>query len=165
VELQQRIADRRGEFLIFAVTPPRLTTGPEQTRLIAEVTLARLQSVGIDGLVLYDIDANSTLTLLGAENVRDQTPPPSTAPHHPQHRSVPRVTATHQRQKLAAPYPTPRLQPKRAGPGAAPPARRLASTGVIVLDPGRDLRVVVLQPPPGSSPTSRSSTRPRHHRT
>jgi len=50
MELQQRIADRIGEFLIFAVTPPRLTTGSEQTRQIAEVTLARLRSVGIDGL-------------------------------------------------------------------------------------------------------------------
>src|SRR5947207_10243571 len=59
MELYQRIADRRGEFLIFAVTPPRLTTGPEQTRQIAEVTLARLRSVGIDGLVLYDIDDES----------------------------------------------------------------------------------------------------------
>jgi Methylenetetrahydrofolate reductase len=59
LELQQRIADRRGEFLIFAVTPPRLTTGPEQTRQIAEVTVARLRPVGIDGLVLYDIDDES----------------------------------------------------------------------------------------------------------
>jgi hypothetical protein len=59
VELRQRIADRRGEFLIFAVTPPRLTTGPEQTRQIAEVTLARLRPVGIDGLILYDIDDES----------------------------------------------------------------------------------------------------------
>src|SRR5450432_3157021 len=48
-----------GEFLIFAVTPPKLATGPEQTRQIAEVTLARLRSVGIDGLVLYDIDDES----------------------------------------------------------------------------------------------------------
>jgi hypothetical protein len=56
VELQQRIADRIGEFLIFAVTPPRQATGAEQTRQIAEVTLARLRSVGIDGLILYDID-------------------------------------------------------------------------------------------------------------
>jgi len=45
--------------LFFAVTPPKLTTGPEQTRQIAEVTLARLRSVGIDGLVLYDIDDES----------------------------------------------------------------------------------------------------------
>jgi hypothetical protein len=59
VELQQRIANRTGEFLIFAITPPRLTTGPEQTKHIAEVTLARLRPVGIDGLVLYDIDDES----------------------------------------------------------------------------------------------------------
>ena len=45
--------------MIFAVTPPRLSTGPEQTRQIAEVTLERLRSVGIDGLVLYDIDDES----------------------------------------------------------------------------------------------------------
>ena len=59
VELQLRIADRTGEFVIFAVTPPRLTTGPEQTRQIAEVTLARLRPLGIDGLILYDIDDES----------------------------------------------------------------------------------------------------------
>jgi Methylenetetrahydrofolate reductase len=59
VELQHRIAARKGEFLIFAVTPPRLTTEPEQARQIAEVTLARLRPVGIDGLVLYDIDDES----------------------------------------------------------------------------------------------------------
>jgi hypothetical protein len=59
VELQRRIVGRTGEFLLFAVTPPRLTTGPEQTRQIAEVTLERLQPVGVDGLVLYDIDDES----------------------------------------------------------------------------------------------------------
>ena len=39
-----------GEILLFAVTPPRLTTGPEQARQIAEVTLAatayRWESMG-----------------------------------------------------------------------------------------------------------------------
>jgi hypothetical protein len=59
VELHQRIADRTGEFLIFAVTPPRVTTGREEARQIAEITLARLRPVGIDGLVLYDIDDES----------------------------------------------------------------------------------------------------------
>src|SRR5438270_6006259 len=32
VELQQRIADRTGEFLVFAVTPPKLATQPEESR-------------------------------------------------------------------------------------------------------------------------------------
>ena len=59
VELQQRIADRTGEFLVFALTPPKLATEPEQTRQIAEVTLERLRPVGIDGLILYDIDDES----------------------------------------------------------------------------------------------------------
>jgi hypothetical protein len=59
VELQQRIADRTGEFLVFALTPPKLATAPEQTTRIAAVTLERLRPVGIDGLILYDIDDES----------------------------------------------------------------------------------------------------------
>jgi hypothetical protein len=59
VELRRRIVDRTGEFLLFAVTPPRLTTGSGKSREIAEVTLERLRPVGVDGLVLYDIDDES----------------------------------------------------------------------------------------------------------
>jgi hypothetical protein len=59
VELQRRIAERTGEFLLFALTPPRLTTEPEQARQVAAKTLERLSPVGIDGLVLYDIDDES----------------------------------------------------------------------------------------------------------
>ena len=59
VELQRRIAEGTGEFLLFALTPPRLTTEPEQARQIAAKTLERLRPVGIDGLVLYDIDDES----------------------------------------------------------------------------------------------------------
>ena len=59
VELQRRIAEGTGEFLLFALTPPRLTTEPEHARQIAAKTLERLRPVGIDGLVLYDIDDES----------------------------------------------------------------------------------------------------------
>jgi hypothetical protein len=59
VDLQRAIVERTGEFLLFAVTPPRLATGPEQSRRIAEVTLERLRPLGVDGLVLYDIDDES----------------------------------------------------------------------------------------------------------
>ena len=59
VELQRRIAEGTGEFLVFALTPPRLTTEPEQARQIGAKTLERLRPVGIDGLVLYDIDDES----------------------------------------------------------------------------------------------------------
>jgi hypothetical protein len=59
VELQRRIAEGAGEFLLFALTPPRLTTEPEQASQIAAKTLERLRPVGLDGLVLYDIDDES----------------------------------------------------------------------------------------------------------
>ena len=53
------IAARSGEFLLFAVTPPRLTTSPPESAEIARVTLERLAPLAIDGLVLYDIDDES----------------------------------------------------------------------------------------------------------
>jgi hypothetical protein len=59
VNLQQSIAARSGEFILFAVTPPRLTTSPQEAAEIARVTLERLQPLAIDGLVLYDIDDES----------------------------------------------------------------------------------------------------------
>ena len=59
MELQRRILEGTGEFLLFAVTPPRLTTQPDQAGQIAAKTLERLHPVGIDGLVLYDIDDES----------------------------------------------------------------------------------------------------------
>jgi hypothetical protein len=59
VNLQRGIAARSGEFLLFAVTPPRLTTSPQEAAEIARITLERLRSLAIDGLVLYDIDDES----------------------------------------------------------------------------------------------------------
>jgi len=59
VNLQRSIAARSGEFLLFAVTPPRLTTSPQEAAEIARVTLERLRSLAIDALVLYDIDDES----------------------------------------------------------------------------------------------------------
>ncbi|TQL69682.1 5,10-methylenetetrahydrofolate reductase [Nocardioides albertanoniae] len=59
MDLQQRISDRAGEILLFAVTPPRVTTAPERVQQIAEVTLERIKPLDLDGLVLYDIDDES----------------------------------------------------------------------------------------------------------
>jgi hypothetical protein len=56
VNLQRGIAARSGEYLLFAVTPPRLTTSAAEAAEIARVTLERLRPLAIDGLVLYDID-------------------------------------------------------------------------------------------------------------
>ena len=59
MNLRRSITDSEGEFLLFAVTPPRLTTSRQEAREIAEVTLERLRSLPLDGLVLYDIDDES----------------------------------------------------------------------------------------------------------
>ena len=56
VDLQRRIVALRGEFLLFALTPPRLSTTPEKAQEIAEITFERLDPLGVDGLILYDID-------------------------------------------------------------------------------------------------------------
>lgn len=56
MDLQQRIASREGEFLLFALTPPRLSTSPEAAQEIADVTVERLRPLGLDGLILYDIE-------------------------------------------------------------------------------------------------------------
>jgi Methylenetetrahydrofolate reductase len=59
VNLQRGIGAGSGEFLLFAVTPPRLTTSSEEAAEIGRVTLERLRGLPIDGLVLYDIDDES----------------------------------------------------------------------------------------------------------
>jgi hypothetical protein len=56
VNLISRIDTGRSEFLIFALTPPRLATHRERAQEIAEATIARLGPLGLDGLILYDID-------------------------------------------------------------------------------------------------------------
>jgi hypothetical protein len=59
MDLAQRIASRGSEFLLFAVTPPRLTVSAERAQEIADVTRKRLSGLNLDGLVLYDIDDES----------------------------------------------------------------------------------------------------------
>jgi hypothetical protein len=53
--LIDRIADGTGEFLLFALTPPRLAYAGDRAQEIADATMARLQPLNLDGLVLYDI--------------------------------------------------------------------------------------------------------------
>jgi hypothetical protein len=56
VDLISRVAAGEGEFLLFALTPPRLDSGRERVQEIADATLARLRPLDLDGLILYDID-------------------------------------------------------------------------------------------------------------
>lgn len=59
MDLQRRILERRGEFLLFALTPPRRATSALRAQEIADITAKRLQELDLDGLVLYDIDDES----------------------------------------------------------------------------------------------------------
>ena len=45
--------------LLYGLTPPRATTTSEQADAIAEAALTRLRSVQVDGLILYDVDAEA----------------------------------------------------------------------------------------------------------
>ncbi|HSX66200.1 methylenetetrahydrofolate reductase [Nocardioides sp.] len=60
MDLAARIRDRQGRFVLFALTPPRQSTAPERVAEIAEATKARLRPLDLDGLVLYDIDDESS---------------------------------------------------------------------------------------------------------
>ncbi|OLZ47142.1 methylenetetrahydrofolate reductase [Amycolatopsis keratiniphila] len=56
MDLVRRIDRAAGEFLLFALTPPRLATAQERVQQIADATMARLRPLNLDGLILYDID-------------------------------------------------------------------------------------------------------------
>ena len=45
--------------LLYGLTPPRLATTAERAHEIAAATLARLASVELDALILYDVDAEA----------------------------------------------------------------------------------------------------------
>lgn len=49
--------------LLFGVTPPRASASAERAEEIARATLERLSGVELDGLVLYDVDAEADRSL------------------------------------------------------------------------------------------------------
>jgi hypothetical protein len=57
--LRTRLTDAESGVLLFGITPPRLSATPERIREITAATLARLDSLDVDGLALYDIDDES----------------------------------------------------------------------------------------------------------
>lgn len=63
MDLARRIEARGSEFLLFALTPPRTTVTPERAQEIADLAQQRLAPLGLDGLVLYDIDDESDRNL------------------------------------------------------------------------------------------------------
>jgi hypothetical protein len=57
--LRTLLADAGSGVLLFGITPPRLSNPPDRIREITAATLARLHSLDVDGLALYDIDDES----------------------------------------------------------------------------------------------------------
>ena len=60
VDVAARIKDGEGGFLLFALTPPRQSTPAERLPQIARTTMERLSHLDLDGLILYDIDDESS---------------------------------------------------------------------------------------------------------
>ncbi|WP_141714243.1 methylenetetrahydrofolate reductase [Micromonospora inyonensis] len=57
--LRHVLAGATRGLLLFGITPPRASATNEQAREIARLTLARLDPLDVDALVLYDIDDES----------------------------------------------------------------------------------------------------------
>ncbi len=60
MDLTARIRSGQGEFSLFAITPPRQSTAAGRLPEIAQATIDRLSGLDLDGLVLYDIDDESS---------------------------------------------------------------------------------------------------------
>ena len=60
VDLVHRVSSCQGDFVLYAITPPRQSTPAERLPEIAKATIERLARLDIDGLVLYDIDDESS---------------------------------------------------------------------------------------------------------
>lgn len=60
MDVATRIRAGQGDFVLFAVTPPRQSTPADRLPGIARATIERLDHLDLDGLVLYDIDDESS---------------------------------------------------------------------------------------------------------
>ncbi len=60
--LRDRLLNKETGFLLYGLTPPKENTDKEKVRAIADRQIARLENTGIDGLVLYDIQDESSRT-------------------------------------------------------------------------------------------------------
>ncbi|MEN8765216.1 MAG: methylenetetrahydrofolate reductase [Wenyingzhuangia sp.] len=58
--LRKKIEDREGGYLFYGLTPPKISTDEEKITAIAQRQMDRLEGLDIDGLVLYDIQDESS---------------------------------------------------------------------------------------------------------
>jgi len=56
MHLLERLGDPAAELLMFALTPPRLSSSTEDVARIAHQTRERVADLGLDAVILYDID-------------------------------------------------------------------------------------------------------------
>jgi len=57
-----KIKSKESGLLLYGITPPKSQTAPEKVSEIAEKTLARLQGLDIDALIVYDVQDESSRT-------------------------------------------------------------------------------------------------------
>jgi hypothetical protein len=60
VDIAARLRLGQGDFVLFAVTPPMQSTPADRLPEIARATVERLEHLDLDGLILYDIDDESS---------------------------------------------------------------------------------------------------------
>ena len=53
--LVEKIKNRESGIILYGITPPKLGTSPEKITEIANRQIHRLESLNIDGLILYDL--------------------------------------------------------------------------------------------------------------
>lgn len=59
---KDRIVNKESGFLLYGLTPPKINTEEDKIRIIADKQVERLKGLAIDGLVLYDIQDESSRT-------------------------------------------------------------------------------------------------------
>jgi hypothetical protein len=60
--LKDRIVNKESGFLLYGLTPPKINSEEDKIKIIADKQVERLKGLEIDGLVLYDIQDESSRT-------------------------------------------------------------------------------------------------------
>lgn len=60
--LADKIINRKSGIILYGITPPKIGTTPEKISEIASLQIQRLESLNIDGLILYDIQDETSRT-------------------------------------------------------------------------------------------------------
>lgn len=60
--LQDKILEKSTGLVFYSLTPPKITTEAERLKVIANKQIERLQGISVDGLLLYDIQDETSRT-------------------------------------------------------------------------------------------------------